>query len=275
MKIALAADDDHDFIGIVDNVVMHIAEMFKPDEIVIVKVDNWFDHKWLRFSGKTLGALGIWKEKLTVPPFSPGRIDWERAYLNPFDVESKKQTPLHKSISGPQATQRKMSDFGQDTAIIWFSGNTNSNKRGSIMAYFPVLADHVAWYAGWTQKENWMPSRLKGVSAIELSMFTATKSLPEGYVESVLDLVHDEKTFLEFLLALSKDREDEVRKEILNPSNPYGPGANGWENGSIENFLEAAHACGTARFDHKATTSPEYNPWKSAAEILYSGKYYE
>ena len=59
-------------------------------------------------------------------------------------------------------------------------------------------------------------------------------------LHELLDAVQDQRSFLEFVKALIADREDEVAKERLSPSSPYGPGANGWENGTIEDFLEAA-----------------------------------
>jgi len=38
-----------------------------------------------------------------------------------------------------------------------------------------------------------------------------------------LDAVCDEASFVEFVIALAADREDEVAKEKANPSSPYGP----------------------------------------------------
>ena len=55
----------------------------------------------------------------------------------------------------------------------------------------------------------------------------------------LLDSVNDESSFLAFARALLADRIDEVNKELASPSSPYGPGENGWENGTIERFLEA------------------------------------
>ena len=97
--------------------------------------------------------------------------------------------------------------------------------------------------------------------------------MPED-LKSRLDAVHDEDTFIAFVSALASDRAAEVKKEKESPSSPYGPGANGWENGTIEAFLESAAAWAE---DWKA--SPQYrppaNPWKRCAEILYSGRGYE
>ena len=96
-------------------------------------------------------------------------------------------------------------------------------------------------------------------------------------LDKILGAVCDEDSFLIFLDALAKDRADEVRKEAAEPSNPYGPGANGWQNGSIEAFLDAAAAWGE---DWKGRMPMQQvegatNPWKRCAKIIYMGKHYE
>jgi hypothetical protein len=93
-------------------------------------------------------------------------------------------------------------------------------------------------------------------------------------VQAKLNAVCDEDSFVAFVAALGADRADEVRKEKMKPSSPYGAGANGWENGSIEAFLESASA-----WAEDMKQSPQYaapaNPWKRCAEILFAGKSYE
>jgi hypothetical protein len=89
-----------------------------------------------------------------------------------------------------------------------------------------------------------------------------------------LESVRDEDSFVAFVAALAADRADEVQKEKKKPSSPYGPGANGWENGTIEAYLESA-----AAWAEDWKKSPRYrvptNPWHRCAEILYAGKSYE
>ena len=92
---------------------------------------------------------------------------------------------------------------------------------------------------------------------------------------AILSRVQDEATFLDFLLALSRDWEDEQWKERVNPSSPYGPGANGWENGDIGQFLGAAHAWGTAFLHSGDCVEERANGWRRAAAIIYAGRYYE
>lgn len=93
--------------------------------------------------------------------------------------------------------------------------------------------------------------------------------------ERALDAVCDEASFLYFLEALAADRADEVEKEKLVPSPPCVPGANGWENGSIEAFLEAASVWGRASTDGLQFYEKPDNPWKRCADIIYMGKLYE
>ena len=93
---------------------------------------------------------------------------------------------------------------------------------------------------------------------------------PEDLVEKVVD----EKSFLQFIEALSIDWETERAIEEKSPSSPYGSGALGWENGTIGAFLEAASACGFSHLNDKGH-SQDSNPWQRAAEILLAGKFYE
>jgi hypothetical protein len=58
-RIAAAADDADAFVSVVDGVVDGIARAHRPVEVVVVKIDNWFGDKWLKFSGKVFGALGV------------------------------------------------------------------------------------------------------------------------------------------------------------------------------------------------------------------------
>jgi hypothetical protein len=90
----------------------------------------------------------------------------------------------------------------------------------------------------------------------------------EQRLYEVLDQVHDEKTFCEFLNALSHDWYQEQEIERATPSGPYSPGALGWENGTIGAFLDAASVGLYGR-------SEETNPWKRAAHIIWLGKIYK
>jgi hypothetical protein len=94
-------------------------------------------------------------------------------------------------------------------------------------------------------------------------------------LEALRDAVSDEDSFVRFLEALSADRADEVEKGKGLPSSPYGPDVNGWENGSIETFLDSAAAWAEASKNGLGSYSRPDNPWKRCADILFMGKIYE
>ena len=75
-----------------------------------------------------------------------------------------------------------------------------------------------------------------------------------------LDAVEDETTFLEFVGALTADR-------LSNGQS--------WENGTIEDFLEAASSWAEdSEFGLRQGLSSA-SPWKRFAAFLYCGKIYE
>ena len=87
--------------------------------------------------------------------------------------------------------------------------------------------------------------------------------------------VNSEESLLVFIAALVKDRRDAVLAEKENPSSPYGPDAGGWENTSIEAFLEAGAAWAESTHFGLTQGIPQDNPWKRFASFLYCGKIYE
>ncbi len=99
--------------------------------------------------------------------------------------------------------------------------------------------------------------------------------MPSYNLHQLEDAVHDEATFLVFLQALSRDRLDEEDLEKESPSNPYGPGHEGWENGTIGAYLEAALAWAESSKNGLPLMPKEGNPWKRIAQILHAGKMYE
>lgn len=99
--------------------------------------------------------------------------------------------------------------------------------------------------------------------------------MPQESLIDLLDAVEDEATFLRFLDALARDRSEEEAKEAESPSNPYGPGHNGWEHGTIGDYLEAASAWAESSKNGLPLMPKEHNPWKRVAHILHAGKIYE
>ena len=68
----------------------------------------------------------------------------------------------------------------------------------------------------------------------------ATRGMGPVQGAELLEQVTDRESFFAFVQALIDDWQDEVLKERAHPSSPFGPGANGWENGTIDSYLDAA-----------------------------------
>ena len=94
-------------------------------------------------------------------------------------------------------------------------------------------------------------------------------------LHSLLGTVNSERSLLNFINALVKDREGAVSAEKENPSSPYGPDAGGWENTSIEAYLESAAAWAESTNFGLTQGLPPDNPWRRFAAFLYCGKIYE
>lgn len=90
-----------------------------------------------------------------------------------------------------------------------------------------------------------------------------------------LNEVVDESTFLAFARALADDRRASLKATTLRPSSPYGSEARGWENVTIESFLDAAVGWAEDTELGKSQGISESNPWKRFAVFLYCGKTYE
>ena len=92
-------------------------------------------------------------------------------------------------------------------------------------------------------------------------------------LDALLLTVNDEKSFIDFVAALASDFAEERELEAAKPRGPYGAGPLGWENGTIDEYLGAAAACGTSTL--LGREGDVENPWRRCAEILYAGKFYE
>jgi hypothetical protein len=90
-----------------------------------------------------------------------------------------------------------------------------------------------------------------------------------------LNVVTDESSFLNFARALADDRRASTAAEKLKPSSPYSSDAGGWENVTIEGFLDAAVGWADDTELGKTQGISESNPWKRFATFLYCGKIYE
>lgn len=94
-------------------------------------------------------------------------------------------------------------------------------------------------------------------------------------LHDLLESVSDEQSFLAFANALHEDRVIDAAAEKTMPSSPYGPTRGGWENVTIESFLESACAWAASTGFGDSQNLGGATPWKKFATFLYLGKIYE
>lgn len=142
-----------------------------PSRLRLLHVDNWFGPKWLGFSGKVLGALGIWRDEqdLTLPPFVPARILAEELWAAEPAAELgygkvAVDGSIHRRQTSGANLKRLAASVAPGEALVWYSGNTVANQRGSLMAYIPTNDGYRTFYVQWLANPEWTVSQTKGLS---------------------------------------------------------------------------------------------------------------
>ena len=90
-------------------------------------------------------------------------------------------------------------------------------------------------------------------------------------LNELLEHVDGPNSFIEFVRALSVERRSESRQ----PVDACGRSASGWENHTIEDFLDAAVAWAEDSEMGVSQGIDESNVWHRCAVFLYCGKIYE
>ena len=135
-----------------------------------MKIDNWFGKRWLRFSGKSLGAIGVHKRKLTLPPFIPSRVVSQRRFWIP-GTQPGRHPHLHVYQRSGENLQRYVEVVVQDSNVFWYSGGSVKNDRASFMAYVSTPDGHWPWYVGLQRTDRWRVVEAIGIGPPELEAF--------------------------------------------------------------------------------------------------------
>jgi len=169
IQLEIGPGDNAQFIADVEAILNGIAVRQSPAHLIVVKIDNWFDVKWLYFSGKVLGALPVWLNNTPIPPFVPNRVVSQRDFRgNPIE-EVPVAFPLHRKIESNEATRRSIKNRYPDILPVWYSGGSETSGRGSMMAYFNIGDDIRGFYVGWQNTPQWHATHHRGVSPQELA----------------------------------------------------------------------------------------------------------
>jgi hypothetical protein len=186
--------DDRLFLGIVERIVDAVSDDVR--DLCIIRVDNWFDHKWLRFSGKGrvpfqdprpshpgVALDEFSQDKLTFPPFSPRRIVGQDFWT--FADSERTSRLIHSHLRQHSAANlhRRVADFSDSMVAIWFSSRTEDNRQGSVMQYTSQSGSLAAWYMSVRLESSiWRLVRTKGIARERAEAFVVDDDPPLSVV---------------------------------------------------------------------------------------------
>ncbi|MGA8366894.1 MAG: hypothetical protein ACLQMT_01675 [Candidatus Acidiferrales bacterium] len=174
-------NDDSQFVRLLQNVVEGILAEAESDDLYVVTIDNWFDHKWLKFSGIGVvpfefpafmnreDALGEFhQDNVTLPPFSPKRVVCQSHFhkQGAAYIETDRPILIHgqERQRSEENLNRRIESVSESGTFVWYSSNTVVNARASIMAYTTKKAQVEAWFAAFRNVNGWKLHLTKGIN---------------------------------------------------------------------------------------------------------------
>ncbi len=166
--------DAKDFLFRIRTIITGSLISCDAKDFFLIHIDNWFGDRWLAFSGKVLGTLGISMKNLTIPPFVPDRVLSVRHFLfDKIDYKYKitnQENQIHQYQYSSENLQRQIKRLYPNSALYWYSGNTKSNGRGCLMAYLPTPDGHWPWYIAFVS-EPWRIDKFVEIGKEDIDHF--------------------------------------------------------------------------------------------------------
>lgn len=185
VNVAPASGDDPSYLASLCGMLAALVEQHRPEVVHLVRIDNWFDHKWLRFSGigrvafdpgypKIDTALdAMWQSELTFPPFSPGRVVSEESFYRETKSRYARAAALvvHSGARDHSAKnlQRRVANEFPSAVFTWFSSESANSGHASLLVYEIAGAMTSAWYSSFLRKNGaWTVRHCKGIERARL-----------------------------------------------------------------------------------------------------------
>jgi len=172
VKIPCEKGDDENFLSALNGFVDQLTEDLEPAEVYTIRINDWFDHKWLGYSGRGIIQFPYsepyilakldkrFLDKLTFPPFNPKQViaehHWELQKSGIYDGTKKQHCIYSKKLKYNSYNWYNLVESVSSSGIfIWFSSNSENSERGSIMVYGIEGTEVQTWYASFSQESGW------------------------------------------------------------------------------------------------------------------------
>lgn len=182
-QIKIQEGDAVEFIHQINSILEALVDDQDIAEVVFVKIKNWFDHKWLNYSGKSLihfpmlhlldsgreeALESVRMNEITIPPFNPNRVISSK-FIRVRDTGNKRiETKVNGYRRSTETARNLVKDYTQDGLLLWYSSNTIVNQKGSLMVYISKNGRVGTWYASFENLGRWRATRSKGIDLNEL-----------------------------------------------------------------------------------------------------------
>jgi hypothetical protein len=169
---------DADFVALVEKIVNATLQLHQSEEVYVVLIDNWFDHKWLEFESNRFDsdALG-WRAKLKLPPFEPSRVISQSYFKKTASLGYEIGISSHLHIL---SSHRSLAQICLSGAFVWYSFVDRKSDRASLMVYVNSDGKGAAWYASFNRSPDWQLNKVKGISKSEMTMLLEAPSTAAG-----------------------------------------------------------------------------------------------
>ena len=189
--------DESDFIDLVRRVVAGELGAKTVDGLFLIRIDNWFDRKWRNFSGigrvayghhtalscdpdTSLEAFHRKGVRSTFPPFTPNRVVSEQFYgrdqAGAYSLDANGPW-VHSSLRQQSSANlyQRIAANNNSALFVWFSSNSLSNGRGSLMVYRANGNIVTSWYASFSRDDKWRVVRTDGITRQNLFRWLAAE----------------------------------------------------------------------------------------------------
>lgn len=175
LGMELGPEDDPGAVAWADALLRREVARYEPRDLHLVTIDGWFSRRWLSFSHKGLGAVGVHHRRhLRVPPFTPSRVVTQRSFVRERGGAYylvPRSPALHVRQTSEANARRVVTALHPGAALFWWSSGTRASGRGSLMAYLPGEDEHLGWYAEVARDASgaWRLAHSQGIGAAELA----------------------------------------------------------------------------------------------------------
>jgi len=161
--IPIEPGDDTLFIGFLRTIVRGLIREWYPEELFLIRIDEWFNEDWLPPMPSDEPAL-----RARLPLFRKAHVVSEMYFQKDETgqyVEAALPMAVHPPLQadGAPAARRRVGDYTESGLFVWFNSQSKRSRRGSVIVYH-VEEDQVErWFVEFSKNGSWRVANAIGI----------------------------------------------------------------------------------------------------------------